>query len=283
MSKEALSVYDTLKIALEALETYHGYMEPLLTVFGGPRVPAEQSTTWKVEQAITAIKEALQSNEQVEPVACVAEVSTYDGYLKKEVVWNKRVDSFAVGTKFFAHPPVPTAQPDCTRSHPHEEMSKECELRTEIARLTNCLKRANAQAEHLEREWYLRGNEIERLTAQLKEPEQEPVACVINGKLLSYKNTPLPDECFLFAAPQPQPKEPEHEPVAITITGKLGNIYSFTGDYSLKKGDKVYTAPPQRTWVGLTDGQKLSLEIHGGKADVMLAELVEQWLKEKNT
>ena len=33
------------------------------------------------------------------------------------------------------------AQPknDCTRSHPHEEMSKECELRTEIARLRNQL------------------------------------------------------------------------------------------------------------------------------------------------
>jgi hypothetical protein len=28
---------------------------------------------------------------------------------------------------------------DCTRSHPHEEMSKECELRTEIARLRNKL------------------------------------------------------------------------------------------------------------------------------------------------
>jgi hypothetical protein len=28
---------------------------------------------------------------------------------------------------------------DCTRSHPHEEMSKECELRTEIARLRNHL------------------------------------------------------------------------------------------------------------------------------------------------
>jgi hypothetical protein len=36
----------------------------------------------------------------------------------------------------------------------------------------------------------------------------------------------------------------QQEPVAITITGKLGNIYSFTGDYSLKKGDKVYTTPP---------------------------------------
>ena len=28
---------------------------------------------------------------------------------------------------------------DCTRSHPHENMSKECELRTEIARLQNKL------------------------------------------------------------------------------------------------------------------------------------------------
>jgi hypothetical protein len=34
---------------------------------------------------------------------------------------------------------------DCTRSHPHEEMSKECELRTEIARLTNQL--ANTKQE----------------------------------------------------------------------------------------------------------------------------------------
>jgi len=41
-------------------------------------------------------------------------------------------------------------------------------------------------------------------------------------------------------------KQEQDEPVAITITGKLGNIYSFTGDYSLKKGDKVYTTPQQR-------------------------------------
>ena len=45
----------------------------------------------------------------------------------------------------------------------------------------------------------------------------------------------------------------------------------------------LLSSQPQRTWVGLTDEQKLSLEIQGGKADVMLAELVEQWLKEKNT
>jgi len=39
----------------------------------------------------------------------------------------------------------------------------------------------------------------------------------------------------------------------------------------------------KREWVGLTDDQKLSLEIQGAKSDVMLAELVESWLKKENT
>lgn len=41
-----------------------------------------------------------------------------------------------------------SAAHDCTRSHPHEQMGKACELRTEIARLTNegaRLKAANAE------------------------------------------------------------------------------------------------------------------------------------------
>ena len=37
-----------------------------------------------------------------------------------------------------------------------------------------------------------------------------------------------------------------------------------------------------RDWQGLTDEQKLCLEIQGNKSDVMLAELVESWLKEAN-
>ena len=48
------------------------------------------------------------------------------------------------------------------------------------------------------------------------------------------------------------------------------------------RAQHLFEDAPQRTFVGLTDEQKLSLEIQGGKADVMLAELVEQWLKEKN-
>ena len=37
------------------------------------------------------------------------------------------------------------------------------EAADEIERLTQALKKANDQAEHFEREWYLRGDEIERL------------------------------------------------------------------------------------------------------------------------
>ena len=80
--------------------------------------------------------------------------------------------------------------------------------------------------------------------------------------------------------------QPEQEPVAMTITGKLGNIYSFTGDYSLKKGDKIYTAPPQRTWVGLTPQERdeINEQVYGAVPHhVAFHHAIEQALKEKNT
>lgn len=40
---------------------------------------------------------------------------------------------------------VAAAPQECDRSHPHEEMTPMCELRTEIARLANALARAEAQ------------------------------------------------------------------------------------------------------------------------------------------
>jgi hypothetical protein len=55
-------------------------------------------------------------------------------------------------------------------------------------------------------------------------------------------------------------------------------------------GKCIYTTPPaaqrqsaRNAWVGLTDEDKLHIEIMGGKSDVMLAEMVEAKLKEKNT
>ncbi len=82
---------EAMKQALEALETYHGYMEPLTTVFGGPRVPAEQSTTGKVERAITSLRIALEEapakQEQGEPV----------GYFKREGdVWFQYYEDYPV-------------------------------------------------------------------------------------------------------------------------------------------------------------------------------------------
>lgn len=38
----------------------------------------------------------------------------------------------------------------------------------EIRRLRSCLKKTNAQAEHFEREWYLRGDELEQLRAEVE-------------------------------------------------------------------------------------------------------------------
>ena len=40
--------------------------------------------------------------------------------------------------------------------------------------------------------------------------------------------------------------------------------------------------PDAREWVGLTDEDKLHIEIMGGKSDVMLADMVEAKLKERN-
>lgn len=43
------------------------------------------------------------------------------------------------------------------------------ETKAREERLTACLKKANDQAEHFERNWYLRGHEIERLRTHIQE------------------------------------------------------------------------------------------------------------------
>ena len=46
-------------------------------------------------------------------------------------------------------------------------------LRAEKDRLTACLEKANASAENFEREWYLRGDELDTLRAQLAEAQRD--------------------------------------------------------------------------------------------------------------
>ena len=105
---------EVLKQALEALETYHGYMEPLTTVFGGPRVPAEQSTTGKVERAITSLRQAIREHAmyevqrlgqeiEQEPVAWIVD---YEG--DKQLSWYHPKNS--PSAPLYTHPPQRTWQ-----------------------------------------------------------------------------------------------------------------------------------------------------------------------------
>ena len=46
-------------------------------------------------------------------------------------------------------------------------------LRAEKDRLMTCLEKANISTEHFEREWYLRGDELDNLRAQLTEAQRD--------------------------------------------------------------------------------------------------------------
>jgi hypothetical protein len=122
------------------------------------------------------------------------------------------------------------AQHECSRSHPHENMDSMCELRTENARLTN---------------------ENARLKKALAQPEQEPVAW-----LVQYKDR----HEFVWGA------KPE-----------------FRGD-TVFGLEPLYTAPPKREWVGLTDEEKHYLnDVLNLQGRFAIIEVIEAKLKEKNT
>lgn len=59
------------------------------------------------------------------------------------------------------------------------------ELERENKRLTEALKNANTQAEHFEREWYLRGDEIDRL----RELSDEMFATMVAALSLMQKDS----------------------------------------------------------------------------------------------
>lgn len=93
-----------------------------------------------------------------------------------------------------------------------EEIGKERDaLRVEVERLTECLHRANAQAEHFEREWYLRGEEVDALCAELEAlKNQEPVAWMNSRNGFICKENKNPDYNLpLYARPIPAQSVPE--------------------------------------------------------------------------
>ncbi len=119
---------EVLKLALEALEhpgnIYH--------------IDCPRNT------AITALREALaEQPAQQEPVAKVCH--DLDGHIG----WNPNLRQLPdEGAALYTSPPtlsLAQRSHECSRSHPHENMNAMCELRTEIARLTNENARLKAQ------------------------------------------------------------------------------------------------------------------------------------------
>ena len=136
-------------------------------------------------------------------------------------------------------------------------------------------------------------------------PVQEPVAWADLNALTEQFNSVncgtayrLPGESRqpLYTSPPAQ----QQEPVAWTlllvgehngIVGKAGN--TFEGHPEHYRRVDVYTAPQQRTWVGLTDEEVLSeakrfalglsFPFNGVTTPEMFARAIEAKLKEKNT
>jgi len=73
----------------------------------------------------------------------------------------------------------------------------------------------------------------------------------------------------------------EPEPVAYKVTSKLGEYCGFKSS-AVKKGDLIYTTPPQREWQSLTDEEKADLIWKSDYEPIKIARAIEAKLKEKN-
>jgi hypothetical protein len=156
------------------------------------------------------------------------------------------------------------------------------------------LKKANDQAEHFEREWYLRGDEIERLKAA--QSAQEPVnqrahetalrqwehwktyALELQERLVKYEGgAPM----VLNSIPQPA-----QEPVTWMVTYQDGSrevVYETPSTLNPDISHAVLHRPQQRPWVGLTNGEIADLEYATDTLEFSeTVRAIEQLLKEKN-
>jgi hypothetical protein len=134
-------------------------------------------------------------------------------------------------------------------------------------------------------------NELKKAKA-LAQPEQEPVGFVTDSGMSAYflKGVDLDDDTPLYTAP---PKQPEQEPVG-TYEGVMETMLSLRNGtieqqqvYGHMKDKLLYTAPPKREWVGLTDDEihKIVYEQMEGQhpaAGFRVANCIEAKLKEKN-
>ena len=79
----------------------------------------------------------------------------------------------------------------------------------------------------------------------------------------------------------PRPKEPEQEPVANVVL--RDGLPTLLANNQIKPTDeRLYTTPPQRPWVGLTDEEENEYNYLGPDMHWVIQE-IEAKLKDKNT
>jgi hypothetical protein len=138
---------------------------------------------------------------------------------------------------------------------------------------------------------------IELLRARLSAPEPEPV--MAEFKFQEYSPDNWGDSQVTnpeFVAEQKATNEAlrnmvQQEPVAWAYRdSSSGNLFGFTSEYYDDEPAKnlvpLYTAPPQREWVGLTEQEHANIAVENGCASadwVFYGAAVERALKEKNT
>ena len=95
----------------------------------------------------------------------------------------------------------------------------------------------------------------------------------------------LSDAYFAITAIEQALAQPEQEPLAWIEHHKGGDNLNWEEvNHSYAKATPLYTTPPQRTWVGLTDEEVNELVEHTECEDYYgLVEATEAKLKDKNT
>ena len=141
--------------------------------------------------------------------------------------------------------------------------------------------------------------ELRKLRQALAQPEQEPVGYVTIENISSWAQVPSikwfkkPTEGPLYTAPVDdvnmsqervyETAKREHEPVCFLRETNWSYEIAPWGD---SNGFPVYTAPPKREWVGLTDEEIEECKINGGLPHAinwrLSVKVMEAKLKEKN-
>lgn len=127
-----------------------------------------------------------------------------------------------------------------------------------------------------EQDWLDSRAAITAIKQALAAPVQEPVAIALNtGTKQGVKWLKNVEHGVNLYTAQPAPASWME-----MVTANL--VREGVNKHKARELAEHFYSLAQRQWVGLTDEDKLHIEIMGGKSDVMLAEMVEAKLRSKN-